>query len=552
MSKQDAILAKLAQLKQQYIEGLPSKFAELSTLTNQLRNNPADFETLNELYANIHKMAGSAGSCGLTELSQRAMELQTVLREWKKQQSPVKETELQQFVLDLEDLKQAVNTDKKSNQTIDIGKNTSPAHTEDQGVRLWIVDSDQNFGDTVRQQLESFGFDVALFNQLETVQQGLNKETPHLILLDTEVEDVEKSNQVNMLQKLVELGIPLVIVSERDDFQARVRSVQIGAEGYVLKPLDIPKLVRLVNDIVKKRRSKPPKVLVVDDDLFAAKHYQLILQSDGMEVEILDEPENLIEKVAVFQPELVLMDLYMPKHTGLELAGVLRQFDHWTSLPIVYLSAETDIDRKNQAIATGADDFLTKPIAAEQLITMVNARVARSRELDAQISFDGLTGLLKHSSIKQAVVNEVARADRHQRSLAVVMLDIDNFKRVNDQYGHAMGDVVISTVAVVLNQRLRKSDIAGRYGGEEFLAILPECDLDAAYRLLNDIRQRFAAIDFRFQDTVFNCTISVGIAAHKQKVVEASELINQADTALYQAKKSGRNQVVKYTDDKDS
>lgn len=238
------------------------------------------------------------------------------------------------------------------------------------------------------------------------------------------------------------------------------------------------------------------------------------------------------------------MDVHMPGFSGPDLAGVIRQHDNWSNLPIAYLSGETDLDRQIEAMNRGADDFLIKPISDVQLVAAVRIRIARGRHLNDLVNRDSLTGLLKHASVKEAAAAEVSRARRSAKPISLVMLDIDHFKRVNDTYGHAVGDVVIASVAMLLRQRLRQSDIVGRYGGEEFVAVLPECDAAQAQRMMEDIRQRFASLRFSHDGEDFSCTLSAGLACsgdHPDS--DGAALLVAADEVLYVAKRSGRNQV---------
>lgn len=221
---------------------------------------------------------------------------------------------------------------------------------------------------------------------------------------------------------------------------------------------------------------------------------------------------------------------------------MIRQYDEWVALPIVYLSAETDLDEQIRALGRGADDFLTKPISDAQLVAAVKVRAARSRQLGDLMSKDSLTGLLKHARIKEEVENELQRARRHDKPVCVVMTDIDHFKKVNDTYGHAAGDRVIKALAQLLKQRLRKTDAIGRYGGEEFAIVLPECAPDSAKATMDDIRQRFAALRFIQGEQEFSVTLSAGIAS-SEAGDSPGQLLVAADEALYQAKHGGRNQV---------
>ena len=282
------------------------------------------------------------------------------------------------------------------------------------------------------------------------------------------------------------------------------------------------------------------RLLIIEDDLTLAEHYRLALLSGGIDANILHNPHELISQLAAFNPDLVLMDLYMPDLSGPELAGIIRQHERWTSLPVVYLSAETDLDRQIEALRHGADDFITKPIADASLIALVRARIERGRQIDALVTRDSLTGLLRHATIKEAIHAEIKRAVRTRHPVSVAIIDIDHFKQVNDRHGHATGDVVITATANLLRQRLRQSDLIGRYGGEEFVVVLVDCDASDAEKLLEDIRQRFASIRFGRAGSEFNCTLSAGLASLS---VCGNNLLPAADAALYRAKAAGRNRV---------
>jgi diguanylate cyclase (GGDEF)-like protein len=245
--------------------------------------------------------------------------------------------------------------------------------------------------------------------------------------------------------------------------------------------------------------------------------------------------------MARFNPEVLLLDVNMPGCSGPELAQMVRFNDDWLRVPIIYLSAETDIARQMSALIKAGDDFITKPISDNSLITTVFARAQRARLLSNALSRDSLTGLLKHADIKEQVAIEQERALRSGKAASVVMLDIDHFKQVNDSHGHAVGDSVIRALANLLRQRLRRIDSLGRYGGEEFLAVLPDCSGEQAVRIVDEIRQQFSAIRFAGEHDEFSVTLSAGIACAQGQ--SPDQLMEQADRALYLAKHSGRNQV---------
>lgn len=544
-SRAELVAEQLARLREDYRSRLPAELAALRSLIDRLCGGEVDRATLDELHHGLHKLAGSGGTFGLANLSAQARALEQRVKRWLGEDlNDVSAAARQTLATDVLALAQEATG---GTPALEIASpEIREVAVDGQAVKIWLIEDDLPLSQELKQQLESFGYAVLTFGRISDAETAAQTQRPDMLIMDVMFpQQGENATEVLGLRPTLRaLACPLLFVSSNDDFESRARAARLGAGGYFLKPLDVPRLVGRMAQIFEKRRAPPQRVLIVDDDVVLAGHYQLVLIAAGMEAAVLSEPRGIMETVAAFRPELVLMDLHMPEFSGPELAGVIRQHERWDGVPIVYLSAETDLDQQIQALGRGADDFLTKPISDAHLIAAVRARIERARQLDDQITRDSLTGLLKHASIKDALEVEVIRARRHGEPVTVAMLDIDHFKMVNDTHGHAMGDVVISSVAMLLRQRLRQSDIVGRYGGEEFVSILPECDVDAGQKLQEDIRQRFSAVTFSHDGQTFNCTLSVGVASSAQyPQASGAELLIAADEALYAAKRGGRNQV---------
>lgn len=539
-----AVTEQLARLRTDYLARLPAELAALGALAAGLGGGETDRPSLDQLHHRLHKLAGSGGTFGFSALSAGAHALEQRVKGWLA--GPLDKMTAQDhhtLAVDVVALGKAViQADAPATAILP----TSAAPLPGESLRIWLVEDDALLGQELRRQLESFNYDVRLFRRIGDAERAAQTERPDMLIMDVMFEQ-EGENATDMQMRrphLRALGCPLLFISSYDDFHSRIRAAKLGAEGYFLKPLDMPRLVNRMAQVFEKRRVPPQRVLIVDDDMDLAAHYRLVLLGAGMEAVVVQRPENIIEEISAFRPELVLLDLSMPDFSGPDLAGVIRQHDNWASLPIVYLSAETDLDRQLEAMVSGADDFMTKPISDIQLVAAVRVRIERARQLSAQITKDSLTGLLKHASIKEAVEVEAIRAHRTGKPVTVAMLDIDRFKVVNNNYGHAVGDVVISSLAMLLRQRLRQSDIVGRYGGEEFVAVLPECDAEAAHRLMDDIRQRFATLRFIREEKSFTCTLSASLACSAQDHdSKGAAVLVAADEAMYAAKRNGRNQV---------
>lgn len=397
----------------------------------------------------------------------------------------------------------------------------------------------------MRLTLNNFGYHAEHFSRIADLDAALQQQRPDALIVDVNLPDEQLTGleYAASLQQRLDEPLPLLVITTQSDFATHLEAVRVGALGFFTKPLDIPLLENRLERCFGQQQGEPYRVLIIDDDRELASRFSLVLRGANMLVEILHEPAEIFACMRRFNPEVVLLDVNMPDCTGPELAQIIRMNDDWLRVPIVYLSAETDISRQINALLKAGDDFITKPISDNALVAAVFSRAQRARLLSNALSRDSLTGLLKHADIKEQAAVELERAQRSGKPASVAMLDIDFFKKVNDSYGHAAGDNVIRALANLLRQRLRRIDSLGRYGGEEFLVVLPDCPAEQALRILDEIRQRFAELQFIAGDQHFSVTLSAGIASTENAPASAGDLLEEADRALYAAKHDGRNQV---------
>jgi diguanylate cyclase (GGDEF)-like protein len=409
---------------------------------------------------------------------------------------------------------------------------------------IYIALQDPERGERLAQQLEFFGLSAQSLGNVDTFHMTMAERLPAAVVMDVDFNGAGAGlTLATQMQEGLEQKLPLLFFSHLDtDTPTRLAAVRAGGEEFLTGTLDASSLLEKIEILTRVAQYEPYKVLIIDDSRAQAKHTEGLLNSAGIVTRTLLDPIKAMLELAEFQPDLIILDMYMPGCTGTELAKVIRHNDRYVSVPIIYLSAEDDLDKQLDAMSEGGDDFLTKPIKPRHLITTVRNRAARARNLKARMVRDSLTGLYNHTHILQLLEDCSFRARRENKPLSFAMLDIDHFKRVNDSHGHPMGDRVIKSLALFLKQRLRKTDYIGRYGGEEFAVVMPDTDLPAAYGVLDEIRQRFAEIHYPAQPADLCCTFSAGvveIAADDDALMMAS----QADEALYRAKKAGRNQV---------
>lgn len=400
------------------------------------------------------------------------------------------------------------------------------------------------------QRLEFFGMNAIALDTANAFRNAIQQRHPAAIVMEVDFSGPGCGlHLAHSVQEGLEHKIPLLFFSaEETDTMTRLAAVRAGGREFFSGSLDASNLFERIEVLTNIAQYEPYKVLVVDDSRAQATHTERVLNSAGIVTRTLIEPIEAMNHLADFQPDLIILDMYMPECNGPELAQVIRHNDRYVSVPIIYLSAEDDLDKQLDAMSEGGDDFLTKPIKPRHLIATVRNRASRARSLRARMVRDSLTGLYNHTHTLQLLEDARFRAERDGQPLSFAMIDIDFFKKVNDTYGHPMGDRVIKSLALFLKQRLRKSDHVGRYGGEEFAVVMPNTDAAAANRVLDDIRQRFAEIQFSAQPHDLSCTFSCGIAQLAPHL-DGKLLSQQADQALYVAKHGGRNQVAIYQDE---
>lgn len=304
--------------------------------------------------------------------------------------------------------------------------------------------------------------------------------------------------------------------------------------------------------------ARPGRILVVDDNRDNIEIMATRLRFRGYEVEEALHGEEALQKVRDTDPDLILLDVMLPDIDGYEISRRLKGDDTLPYIPIILVTARDSTEDKVTGLDAGADDYLTKPINFPELEARVRSmlRIKRlqdeleekNRELERISISDGLTGLFNHRHIHGLLNDEFERANRTGERLTVAMFDLDRFKSVNDTHGHQAGDRVLQQLADILRETAREIDKLGRYGGEEFLVILPETGIDDGAVFVERVRREVARRPFDVgKEEALHMTISAGVAEYPYDVSTSPEaLVGRADEALYAAKTTGRNKVLRY------
>ncbi len=541
---------KLSELRRNYAETLPGKVRDLEAAWDCLPAQGWDAAELRHLHIGVHGVAGTGATLGFRELSDLAKQLELIIEDLLDQGRPAgaeEQTRVRQLLALLHKATAAPAGDTRPAPTLPDAhwSSTPPAGGEirtvptRRGRRIVLAERASDNAGEIAHQLGHFGYEVEVVADAESLSAAA-RHKPAVIITAVDLAEAWLAEDTD---RLATERPPVIYIGSSGALTTRLRAVRAGGAAYFVRPIQVGPLVDVLDRLTAEEPPEPYRVLVVDDEPAAAAHAALVLEHAGMRVRTVSNPLAVSDVLDELHPDLILMDLYMPECSGLELAQVIRQQEEYVGIPILFLSADRDRERQLAAIRHGGDDFLTKPVDDEHLRVQVAARARRSRAVRAAMVRDALTGLPNHTRIQEQLDLDLQRARRDHRSLAYAMLDIDLFKQVNDSYGHPTGDRVIKTLARLLQQRLRRSDVVGRYGGEEFAVILPDTTAAAAAQVLDAVRAAFAAIHHRCDTADFTVTISGGVAEFPHSV-DAQHLREAADRALYAAKHAGRNRIV--------
>lgn len=547
---------KIARLRESFISQLPARLDEAQQQFRLLKLDPQMNRVVAvDLHRAFHSLKGTGNSFGFTELAEiagTAEEYTQRLLDLPEHQTPTGWPEA------LDDQMHQLASQIQILAYTDVHKDQQPlnapffemgpgAQTNNAGQNplIYICDDEPDQVNHLGYQLRCFGYRVEHFTELSEFHDAVLKQRPDAVVMDIHFPHgrTAGTEELSRLRELTGIELPAVVLSGRDDFEARLSAVQAGCKAYFTKPARPLDLVSALDDLIGKQDDEPYRILIVDDEPDTVQYHTLILEEAGMLVYPIHNPALIMEALRNFNPDLVLADMYMPVCNGVELASIIRQLPEYLGLPIVYLSSETNRQKQFSAMQVGVEGFITKPVIPEELVAAVALRAERMRTLRALMARDSLTGLYNHTSTTEMLESALSHAIRQQETLAVVMLDLDHFKQVNDSHGHMAGDQVLVALSRVLKHRLRVTDVIGRYGGEEFALVLKNITQEAAFTLVDELREDFSKIVFSAGSETFKCTFSAGMSFHPG-YRRAEELRMAADRALYQAKKRGRNQIV--------
>lgn len=376
--------------------------------------------------------------------------------------------------------------------------------------------------------------------------------------------------------------VPVLMITALDQPSDRVRGLEVGADDFLTKPVDdvqlmarVKSLVRLksltdelraramtgqqiaVEDAIRamdKISTAGGSILIVDTDQRHAERLKNYLTPEHR-IDILTQPADAVFQVTGAQYELAIVTMALADYDPLRVCSQIRTLEHARTLPIILVADEADRPRVVRALDLGVNDFISRPVERNELAARVRTQIRRQRyalELRQSVNntmamavTDDMTGLYNRRYFDRHLGVMLGKAQAQDRDMALMILDIDHFKSVNDNYGHDVGDVVLREFAARLKRNIRGVDLACRFGGEEFVVLMPDTDYWQAEAVAERVRQSISERSFEIgADRHLAVTVSAGVTLNEARSDTPETLIKRADVALYRAKREGRNRVV--------
>ena len=451
-------------------------------------------------------------------------------------------------------------------------------------ARVLVVDDIPANVKLLEAKLGAEYFEVVTAGSGPEALTAIEHEKPDIVLLDVMMPGMDGFEVCRRIKTNPQTAhLPVVMVTALDQVSDRVQGLEAGADDFLTKPVNdvalfarVRSLVRLKTmvDELRLRQATGESmglvdqnenaltehpgrghILIVEDREQSAQRISETLSRDH-DVEIVSQTMEAVVRAKGGDFDLIIASLSLDKQDGLRFCATLRSLDVTRQTPILTIVDEGDLKRLVRALDIGVNDYLMRPVERNELVARVRTQLRRKRYSDRlrhslQLSLemaitDQLTGLFNRRYMSRHLSTLIGNAASTGKPVSFLIMDIDYFKQVNDTYGHDVGDEVLREFANRISANVRGIDLACRYGGEEFVVVMPDTDMTFAYMVAERLRQAVADAPFRISQGPgqLPVTISIGVTVSEGQGDTAEALLRRADQALYRAKRDGRNRVV--------
>lgn len=491
-----------------------------------------------------HRLRGTTGTFGMMDVSQTVARLETLLRQPPDEKS---KNSFRHSIRELQAQAQTYAREVPRGEDFSPEPESVPAQADATcKARLLLIDDDEDFLASVTALCQKQLIDVTVASTPQRAMTLCRNQRFDGAVVDIWLDETHNSfDLVNKLRTTpYHADLPVAFVSADEAMVTRLAAAEAGGELFLSKPLAESQIAEAADQLVALRRATRPRLLAVDDDRDYLLGLRDSLGAHDMEVLFEQNAKNILSRLVQLEPEFIVIDLNMGGLDGIDLIRILRTSPRWKDLPIVVLTAVDDVEARVKSYEAGCDDYISKLCSEKEIGIRIQSRIDRSRQ-QRRSERDSLTGLMLRRPFVIRLMSRISEARRHHRPLSLCLIDLDQFKAINDRYGHLAADKALAAFGRLSLSRLRSEDLRARWGGEEFALAFPAtsgCDVHYA---VDKLRTEFNQLEFSGDDGErFRVSFSAGVASFPADGATQEELLREADRRLYEAKSKGRNTIV--------
>lgn len=532
-------------LRTRFKVALPGRLTTLADAIQTAREQPGNSPLTQEARRLAHNLKGTASSCNFKLVAGTSALLEKALTEIQQPGASENEDSWDDIELLFAKLRNEAETELEQAAG---EEDVAPAEDEQAMAKVLIVGNGANMHPD-GEELHNGGLPVKVISAKP--EEALEKATANnldavLIDMQSNQSNLEPSELAREIRSMTGYEtLPLGFIKQAEAPTDTAETTHAGASLLLENPLEPDALRGGIEYLLAMRGGGRPRVLVVDDDPDFTGLISSTLSKEGILVRCVHDPAQVMDTMELFFPDLLLLDVMMPGVSGFDVCRMLRATPRWQDIPILFLTAQTELEARLAAFDAGGDDYLPKPVAPVELLTRVKVRLERARWIRERADKDALSGLLLRRAFVEQAESLIGEAARHKFIFTLALIDVDKFKTVNDTYGHMAGDRVLACFGQLLKKRFRVEDVRGRWGGEEFIVALRHESRDTTKGALQRVLQELSKIKFEGDHGEnFHVTFTAGLACFPEDGDTLEKLVHVADGRLYAGKEAGRNRII--------
>jgi diguanylate cyclase (GGDEF)-like protein len=401
----------------------------------------------------------------------------------------------------------------------------------------------------VDQKIEAAGYELTLLDSVAELKEVLAALAPHMVIVDAPFEDSLESIGEMIKAARLHIGrrLSLITFSHTAELPIRLRAMRAGADSFLPLPAQSNDVMARVTELLDVDSADPYRVLIVEDDRSQAIFAESILRKAGMSTNAVTDPLAALDLLDNFRPELILMDLYMPNCSGMELTAIIREREAFINIPIVFLSGEQNQEMHFEALNAGGDDFLSKPIRPKHLISAVTNRVRRARTLGrramAQNPRDPVTGLYDRAYVIDRLNARLAAEDPASQGGGLFYIVIDGAGQIRERVGLTIFEALLNQVGAFITAHIDEKDLVARYGDTSFALLGASGDEDSLMGTASVLRDRIAREVFEHEGKTLTVSLAIGICPFSAGLGDAGAMLNAAERAMTDARAPGNHRI---------